>query len=53
MKDYRVEMEDIWNKEVVLRKEIGSMNSLIGVNLPKMFADSLTPEESKLLALLK
>lgn len=53
MKDYRLELEEVWNKEKVLRKEIRSMNSAIGIDLPKLFVESLSVEENGLLSLLK
>ena len=53
MKEYRLEMEEILGREKVLKGEINGINADIGIDLQRMFVESLSSEESKLLALLK
>lgn len=38
MKNFRVQMEEVWDKEKLLRKEINKKKNLMGVDLSKLFA---------------
>lgn len=44
MKEFRVEMEDIWEKEKVLRKQINTKKTGLNFDLQKYFNENLSEE---------